>query len=159
MRPQSVSTTTTVTPSVAPVSETLQRIEQGWVAAMPPEIAEDLFGVPAGSLVTFFAAPGQITALMNLALQTEEAREREPGWILEMPPDIAAATGSAEDSLMVVYAKAGTLRVEIIGSRPEARAGARRYFEKYRAEAEELARQDGLGDRLPRFCRCLDAAF
>ncbi len=118
-------------------TETPQRIAQGWVAAMPKEIAEDLFGLSAGALVTFFVQPGEITALMNLALQTEEARQREPGWILAMPPDIAAASGSAEGSLMVVYAKAGTLRVEIVAPRLAARAAARHYFEKYCAEAGE----------------------
>ena len=76
-------------------TETPQRIDQTWVVAMPKEIAEDLFGVPAGSLVTLFARSGEITALMNLATQTEEARRREPGWFLDMPSDMAAAAGFA----------------------------------------------------------------
>jgi hypothetical protein len=123
-------------------TEVPQRIDQGWIVAMPKEIAE-VFGVPEGSLVTLFVHHGNLTALMNLALQTDEAREREPGWILAMPLDIATLLGVAEGSVMVIYAKAGTLSAEVIPAKPEIQAAARRLYDKYKEEFEELQR---LGD-------------
>ncbi len=143
MRPQPVTLAHETAQPATLAGETPQRIEQGWIAAMPEGIADKLFGVPVGSLVTFFAEPGKITAMMNLALQTEEARSREPGWILEMPADIAAASDSAEGSLMVVYAKAGALRVEIIARRPEIKERVRRMVEQYKEAFDEMKR---LGD-------------
>lgn len=126
------------------LTETPQRVDQVWVAALPPGIAEDLFGMPTGSPVTFFVKPGEISAVMNLALQTEEARQREPGWILAMPPDIAAASGSAEGSLMVVYAKAGMLRVEVLPPpSPRIEAAVDRVLAGY---GEAFAEMKRLGD-------------
>ena len=126
------------------LTETPQRIDQAWIAAMPKEVAEDLFGVPAGSLVTLFARPGEITALMNLAVQTEEARLREPGWFLEMPSDLAAAAGFALDSLLTIYAKHGALRVEVLPPpSPAIKKAVERTLNQYGEAFEELKR---LGD-------------
>jgi bifunctional DNA-binding transcriptional regulator/antitoxin component of YhaV-PrlF toxin-antitoxin module len=132
-----METQTAMSPTEVP-----QRIDQGWIVAMPKEIAE-LFGVPVGSLVTLFVREGSITALMNLASQREEAKKREPGWILKIPSDIAAALGTVEGSIMVIYAKAGTLTVEVIPAKPEIQAAAQRLYNKYKEEFEELKR---LGD-------------
>ena len=99
---------------------------------MPKEIAKNLFGVPADSLVMFFARPGEVTALMNLAVQTEEARLREPGWFLEMPSDLAAAVGFASGSLLTIYAKHGALRVEALPPpSPAIKAVVERFHSQY----------------------------
>jgi len=124
-------------------TETPQRVDQTWVVAMPKEIAEDLFGVPAGSLVTLFARSGEIAALMNLAAQTEEARRREPGWFLDMPADMAAAAGFAPGSLLTIYAKQGSLRVEVLPPSPELAAAVERSLSQHGEAFEELKR---LGD-------------
>lgn len=124
-------------------TETPQRIDQGWVVAMPKEIAE-LFGVPEGSLVTLLLQEEGLTALMNLALQTDEARKREPGWFLEMPPDMATAAGLPDKSFLALYAKEGALRVEVLPPpSPELEAAAARIWNEYQEVFEELKR---LGD-------------
>lgn len=124
-------------------TEAPQRIDQGWIIAMPKEIAE-LFGVPEGSIVTLFVQQGGISALMNLALQTDEARKREPGWFLEMPSEMATTAGLPDKSFLALYAKHGALCVEVLPPpAPEIEAAAERLWNEYREVFEELKR---LGD-------------
>jgi hypothetical protein len=76
--------------------------------------------------------------------QTSEARKREPGWFLEMPPAMARTVGAAEDSFIAIYAKNGSLYVEILPPpSPEIEASVDRILEKYGEAFEELKR---LGD-------------
>lgn len=121
-------------------SVTPERINNGWAMGMPKEIA-DAFGVLEGSMVTLFAQPGSVTAMMNLATQTEEARNREPGWFIEMPPEMAAAVGVAENTFIGIYAKSGALWVEILPPpSPELEATIDRILSKYGEVFKELKR-------------------
>ena len=122
-------------------TEVPQRLDQSWNIAMPKEIAE-LFGVPEGSPVTFFVQPGNITAWMNLAPQTDEARQREPGWFLEMPPEMAEAAGATVGSVLGLYAKLGTTYVEIYPPPDdELKEIVREILENRRADFEEMKRR------------------
>ncbi|MCG3162213.1 MAG: hypothetical protein JMDDDDMK_03453 [Acidobacteria bacterium] len=124
-------------------SVTPARINNGWVIGMPKEIA-DAFGVTEGSMVTLFAQPGSVTAMMNLATQTDEARNREPGWFIEMPPEMAAAVGVADNTFIGIYAKSGALWVEMLPPpSPDFKAIIDEILDKNKVAFEELKR---LGD-------------
>jgi len=127
-----------ISPSLAP-----RKIEHCWIVEMPKEIAE-AFGLPEGSPVALFALPEGITAQMNLAAQTSEARKREPGWFIKMPREMAEIVGAAEGSILAVYAKMGKPYVEIYPPlRPDLKAIVDEILDKNKEAFEELKR---LGD-------------
>ncbi len=103
MRPQTIALPTGV----------LQRIEHGWIIRMSGEIAK-IFGMPEGSMMVLVVYQANIIAMMNLALQTEAAREKGSLCCLEMPPEITIAAGLTEKSILAIGASQGTLQVNVL---------------------------------------------
>jgi len=94
-------------------TEVPERIEHGWIVKMPREIAEH-FGVPEGSVMILLVYQTNIIALMNLALQTDDAREKGSLCFLEMPPEMSTAAGLPQKSILAIGAGQGTLHVNVL---------------------------------------------
>ncbi len=119
-----------------------QKTENGWAIAMPKEIAEKLFGLPEDSLVIFQVHAGGITAQLDLAAQTAEARQREPGWFVKMPVEMARSAGVPEGSTLGLYAKAGRPYVETYPPLDgELKEFMREILTNRRADFEEMKRR------------------
>lgn len=88
------------------------KTESGWIVTMPNGIAQ-MFGLPEDLPVIFQVEAGRVSAKLELAEQTSEARMREPGWFIIMPSEMALAADAAEGSILGLYTKLGEPYVEI----------------------------------------------
>ncbi|MCI0487319.1 MAG: hypothetical protein L0229_12055 [Blastocatellia bacterium] len=71
-------------------------------------------------------------------------QKTDRGWIVEVPPEMAETLGVAEGSLVALYAKEGTIEVEILPPpSPELKERVRQIHEKFKEAFEEMKR---LGD-------------
>ena len=67
--------------------------------------------------------------------------QTQQGWIFKMPTNMAKATGAAEDSLVVLYAKPEGISTEILPpASAELKERIRRTYEKYKDDFEEMKR-------------------
>ena len=68
----------------------------------------------------------------------------DQGWIVEVPPDMVKALSVAEGSVVVIYAKDGSIEAELLPpASPELKERVRRVHEKFKETFEEMEK---LGD-------------
>ena len=74
----------------------------------------------------------------------EIPKEKELGWVVGMPPEIARHLGVSEESMIALYAKAGSITAEILPPLPpDLAAIAEQVLEENEEFFEEMKR---LGD-------------